>query len=112
MGNQNKYLTRREAMGLLAASGVALAQGTASPAIRTVLGDVSPESLAGGATLFHEHMSLSPDFLPKFMSLLTSRPPTAAPAPHPGETYFLRDLDLMTEELRAASKEGVACLVD
>jgi phosphotriesterase-related protein len=73
---------------------------------------VPPESLAGGATLFHEHMSLSPDFLPKFMSLLTSRPQPAATAPQPGETYFLQDLDLMTEELRAASKEGVACLVD
>jgi len=73
---------------------------------------MSPDALAGGATLFHEHMSLSPDFLRKFMSLLTSRPPAAAPAPRPGETYFLQDLDLMTEELRAAGKEGVACLVD
>ena len=113
-------LTRREVIGLLGVSGIALAQSnTGSVAafpegsiIRTVLGDMPPEALAGGATLFHEHMSLSPDFLPKFMSLLTSRPPTATPAPHPGETYFLRDLDLMTEELRAAGHEGVACLVD
>jgi phosphotriesterase-related protein len=118
MENRNKYPTRREALftmgiGLLACR-TALPQ-TKTPqgsVIRTVLGDVPPESLAGGATLFHEHMSLSPDFLPKFMSLLSSRPTTAAPAPHPGETYFLQDLDLMTEELRAAGKEGVACLVD
>jgi phosphotriesterase-related protein len=99
-------------IGLLGASGTALAQSEAGLIIRTVLGDMSPGALAGGATLFHEHMSLSPDFLPKFMSLLTPRPPTAAPAAPAGQTYFLQDLDLMTEELRAASKEGVACLVD
>lgn len=112
MGNRSKYLTRREAIGLLGVAGVALAQNNASPVIRTVLGDLLPDALAGGATLFHEHMSLSPDFLPKFMSLLTSRPPAAATSPRPGETYFMQDLDLMTEELRAAAKEGVACLVD
>jgi len=113
-------LTRREVIGLLGVSGIALAQRkpgsvAAFPEgsiIRTVLGDMPPEALAGGATLFHEHMSLSPDFLPKFMSMLTSRPPTAATASRPGETYFMQDLDLMSEELRAASKEGVACLVD
>jgi phosphotriesterase-related protein len=112
MVNRTKRPTRRQVIGLLGISGVALAQNTTGPIIRTVLGDVPPESLSGGATLFHEHMSLSPDFLPKFMSLLTSRPQPAAIAPQPGETYFLQDLDLMTEELRAASKEGVACLVD
>jgi phosphotriesterase-related protein len=105
-------LTRREVIGLLGVSSLAFAQSKATSVIRTVLGDMPPEALAGGATLFHEHMSLSPDFLPKFMSLLTSRAPTAGKAPQPGETYFLQDLNLMTEELRAAGKEGVACLVD
>jgi phosphotriesterase-related protein len=118
MGNRNRYLgsksalTRREVIGLLGVCGTALAQSNTGSVIRTVLGDMPPEALAGGATLFHEHMSLSPDFLPKFMSLLTSRPAPTATVPQPGETYFLQDLDLMTEELRAASKEGVACLVD
>jgi phosphotriesterase-related protein len=112
MVNRTKYLTRRQVVGLLGISGVALAQSNTGPIIRTVLADVSPETLAGGATLFHEHMSLSPDFLPKFISLLSPRPSTPPPAPRPGETYFMQDLDLMTEELQAARKEGVACLVD
>jgi hypothetical protein len=36
--------------------------------IRTVLKDVPPEALAGGATLFHEHLSLGSDFMPRVMS--------------------------------------------
>ena len=111
MVNRINHPTRREVIGLLGASAIALASDTGL-VIRTVLGDLPPDALAGGATLFHEHMSLSPDFLPKFMSLLTPRPPTAVPAPPPGQTYFLQDLDLMTDELRAAGREGVACLVD
>ena len=34
--------------------------------IRTLLKDYAPEDLAGGATLFHEHMQLGPDFNAKF----------------------------------------------
>ena len=111
MVNRINHPTRREVIGVLGASAIALASETGL-VIRTVLGDLPPDALAGGATLFHEHMSLSPDFLPKFMSLLTPRPPAAVPAPPAGQTYFLQDLDLMTEELRAAKTEGVACLVD
>ena len=131
-------LTRREALwiggGLLSACATASAQsktggGPTFPKgaiIRTVLRDMPPEALAGGATLFHEHMSLRPDFLPKFQSLLAAmnarnapagaNPPAqqqlAPPAAPQSGTYFMQDLDLMTEELRTASKEGVACLVD
>src|SRR5689334_16566778 len=64
--------TRREALGLLGA-GVATAAlagvASAQPAfpkgavIRTLLKDYAPEELAGGATLFHEHMSLRDGFL-------------------------------------------------
>jgi hypothetical protein len=36
--------------------------------IRTVLKDVPPEALAGGTTLFHEHLSVGPDFMPKVMA--------------------------------------------
>ncbi len=111
-------LTRREAIGLVGAAAAALAQG--GPVIRTVLKDLPPEALSGGATLFHEHMSLSPDFLPKFMSLFRAMNPPARAGSGPpaqptaasGEKFFLQDLDLMTAELRAAKAEGVACLVD
>jgi len=112
-------LTRREAIAVLGA-GAALAQKTASPfpkgaIIRTVLKDLPAEALAGGATLFHEHLSLEPGFLPKFTSLLAAGrggPAPAATAPTSGAKYFLEDLDLLTEELRAAKNEGVSCLVD
>ena len=109
--------TRREALTILGA-GAALAAQSASAAtfpkgaiIRTVLKDMPPEALAGGATLFHEHLSLRPDFLPKFNALLGRGGPPAPPL-KPGEKYFLEDLDLLTEELRIAAKEGVACIVD
>src|SRR5215471_19156753 len=70
-------LTRRQALealgiGATAAAIVpsgALAQEPSFPKgaiIRTLLKDVSPEELAGGATLFHEHMQLAPDFNVKF----------------------------------------------
>src|ERR1700747_2090688 len=69
-------LTRREALGLLGmgVAGAALPElaSAAAPAfprgaiIRTILKDYAPEELAGGATLFHEHMSFAPDFNAKF----------------------------------------------
>src|SRR5262247_1903172 len=68
--------TRREALGMLGMSAAAAAlpefASAQSPAfpkgavIRTVLKDYAPEELAGGATLFHEHMSLAPDFLTRW----------------------------------------------
>jgi hypothetical protein len=64
--------TRREALGMLGA-GVAITApprvASAEPSfpegavIRTIVKDYSPGELGGGATLFHEHMSLGPDFL-------------------------------------------------
>ena len=87
--------------------------------IRTVLKDLRPDALSSGATLFHEHMSLSPDFLPKLLPMMASlRRAANAPAPPPtpsvpsGEKYFMHDLDLMVSEIAAAKNEGVACLVD
>ena len=74
-------LTRREALvrglRLLSAgvvSGAALpdvasAQGPSFPkgaVIRTLFKDYAPEELAGGATLFHEHLQLGTDFNQKF----------------------------------------------
>ena len=36
--------------------------------IRTVLEDLPPDALAGGATLFHEHMSVGHEFMPRVMA--------------------------------------------
>jgi phosphotriesterase-related protein len=86
------------------------------------LKDLPPEALIGGATLFHEHLSLAPDFLPKWMSLARSlfpgrgaqaNPPAqAAPPAQSAQPYFMRDPELMSEEMSAAAKDGVACIVD
>src|SRR5581483_5650515 len=69
-------LTRREALEFLGFGGVAFAATpmralaqTAFPkgaVIRTLFKDYAPEELAGGATLFHEHLSLGPDFSERF----------------------------------------------
>ena len=45
--------------------------------IRTLLKDYAPEELAGGATLFHEHMSLAPDFNDKVRAATAAGQPTA-----------------------------------
>jgi len=120
-------LTRRDILKLIGSSAAATAlQGLACAAdqinfprgaiIRTVLKDVPPGALAGGATLFHEHLSMSYDFMLKlrqaFATLLSApgRPgPTLPPAAKP---WFMEDLPLMVEEMRAAMKEGIACIVD
>ncbi len=60
-------MTRREALTVLAAGAISRAKA-ASPIIRTVLKDLPPEALSG-ATLFHEHLSLAPDFMPKWIGL-------------------------------------------
>ncbi len=77
--------------------------------IRTILNDLSPESLAGGATLFHEHMSLAPDFLSRCIAYSRPGSPVAPVQPVPaGQKYFLEDLDLMTTEMKTAKASGVA----
>src|ERR1700689_4561713 len=69
-------LTRRQALEMLgigaAAAAVPMNVSAQEPTfpkgaiIRTILKDYAPEDLAGGATLFHEHMQLAPDFNAKF----------------------------------------------
>ena len=70
-------LTRREALKVAGAVAAAMAVAPmstfaqASPfpkgaVIRTLFRDYAPEELAGGATLFHEHLSLGPDFSDRF----------------------------------------------
>ena len=103
-------MTRREALTVLAAGSISGGRASAAGAIiRTVLKDLPPEALAGGATLFHEHLSLAPDFMPKWIGLARGQPPQPVQSDKP---YFMRDADLMAEEVRAAAREGVACLVD
>jgi phosphotriesterase-related protein len=91
--------------------------------IRTILRDYQPAELGGGATLFHEHMSLAPDLLVRFRQYTAeaqavNRPP-GVPAPAgpggavpPPDLSFMQDLDLLSEELAIAKREGIACIVD
>ena len=99
-------ITRREAISLLA-SGAAAAAGrwssvvAAQPArpvfakgaiIRTLLGDLPPEALAGGPSLFHEHLSM--------------RYPLGV------KEHFTDDVAMMIEEARLAKADGIAAIVD
>ena len=126
--------TRRQALGVLGAG--ALAAAVPNPAaaepgfppgavIRTILKDYAPSELVGGATLFHEHMSLRDGFMVDWLRHAAetrtatqapgtpARPggqggaPPAAPAPN-----FLEDEDLMADEMAIAKREGIGCIVD
>ncbi len=100
-------ITRREALGLLGAGAAFGASGrwssvlaqTAKPPvfpkgaiIRTILKDVPPESLASGASLFHEHLSM--------------RYPIGV------TEHFTDDVAMMIDEAKAAKADGVAAMVD
>jgi phosphotriesterase-related protein len=92
--------------------------------IRTLLKDYAPEDLAGGATLFHEHMQLGTDFNAKFAAASAAvraangLPPAPARGggrgrggPPPGPD-IMRNPDLMAAEVAKIKNEGVACIVD
>jgi phosphotriesterase-related protein len=148
-GSRLGDITRREALELLGISAVAaalprgaFAQAPTFPkggVIRTILKDYAPEELAGGATLFHEHMSLAPDFMSRFTAATAAtRAANGSPAgaraggaggaagaapgaggagrvggpPPPSGPDPMRDADLMSEELGIAKREGIACIVD
>jgi phosphotriesterase-related protein len=132
-------LTRRqvfEALGITAAAAAIprsiFAQEPEFPKgaiIRTLLKDYAPEELAGGATLFHEHMQLAPDFNAKFAAASAAaraanglppapargggapkgggKGPAAAPPPD-----IMHNVDLMAEEVAKTKSAGVACIVD
>lgn len=126
------HLSRRRILGVLgfgAASaafpGRLSAQQPTFPKgaiIRTLVRDYAPEELAGGATLFHEHLQLGPDFNAKFSAATAAvraangLPPLPArggarrggtPAPD-----IMHNVDLMVAEVLKAKGEGVACIVD
>jgi phosphotriesterase-related protein len=65
--------------------------------IRTLHKDLPPEALASGATLFHEHLSIS------------LRPPNGAP---PKQQPPTDNVDLIVDEVKAAQKDGIICIVD
>src|SRR5579859_4349682 len=126
--------SRREALGLIGAAAVAapLAAQAAEPqfppgaVIRTILKDYAPSELAGGATLFHEHMSTRDGFMTDWLrhSAETreanrapgtpARPvgPPAAAAGATPEPNFMADEGLMVGEMEAAKREGIGCIVD
>lgn len=128
-------VSRRRALGILGAGAISMALPDRSDAaapefpkgavIRTVLKDYAPEDLAGGATLFHEHLSLAPDFMPRWMAQYRAtlesnggarggrqgRGGQTAPA-QPEGVFFMQDVDFMTEEMRRAKDEGITCIVD
>lgn len=126
--------SRRQMLSLLGAS-VATAAFTgplrAQPTfpngavIRTLFKDYQPQELIGGATLFHEHMSLREGFLDEWNGYSAQTraanrapnapPPPARPAPsgpQPPSPNFMQDEDLMVAELTAAKNDGIGCIVD
>ncbi len=136
----SQQLTRRRALEVLGISAASAALPTSVFAqaptfpkgaiIRTVLKDYAPEELAGGATLFHEHMQLAPDFSAKFAAATAAAraanglPPAPArggagggagrgggPATPPPD--IMHNVDLMSAEVaKAKSEGGIACIVD
>jgi phosphotriesterase-related protein len=87
--------------------------------IRTILRDYAPGELTGGATLFHEHMQLAPDFTAKFAAAAAAAraanglpPAPARGGAAPARPDIMHDVDLMSAEVANAKHEGVACIVD
>ena len=93
--------SRREAIGLLAVSGMGFgfAQPRSSPVIRTVLADIAPDSLGATATLFHEHLS--------FEWAKVRGPNGRGPQTGPD-----KDVALVAEQVNMAAAENVGCIVD
>jgi len=110
-----RSLTRRQALAVIGGyAGVAalvpdvLAQKKLAfpkgSIIRTLFKDVPPEAI-GGPILFHEHLSI--DLPPN----LNPRPADAPPPPTP-QPPATANVDLIVEEVKAAARDGVRCIVD
>jgi hypothetical protein len=122
-------ITRRQTLDVLGAAVAAavvprglLGQTPAFPKgaiIRTILKDYAPEELAGGATLFHEHLQLAADFGARFgaaaaaaraangLPPIPPRPGGTAPPPGPD---IMHDVDLMTAEVKRRVKATLPAL--
>jgi phosphotriesterase-related protein len=122
-------MTRRQALELLGiGAAVAVtprdvfAEGPTFPKgaiIRTVLKDYAPEELAGGATLFHEHMQLATDFNARFAAAAAAARAANGLPPLPGRgggppagPDIMHNVDLMSDEVAKVKTAGVACIVD
>jgi phosphotriesterase-related protein len=75
--------------------------------------------LAGGATLFHEHMQLAPDFNARFAAATAAARAANGLPPLPGRggagrggPDIMHDVDLMSAEVAKTGSDGVACIVD
>ena len=143
--SESRGWTRREALGILGMGAAATALPefafAAAPTfpkgavIRTILKDYAPEELAGGSTLFHEHMSFADNFMTRWTGYAADTrretalpgapapgvgggagraggPPPPAPPSTPSGKYFMQDLDFMVEEMKIAKSEGISCIVD
>ena len=133
----SQRITRRQALELLGigAAAAALPQSGFSQAtefpkgavIRTILKDYAPEELAGGATLFHEHLQLGTDFNARFAAAgaavraANGLPPTPARGGGGGggggargaaPPDIMHDVDLMSAEVAKVKDAGIACIVD
>ena len=78
--------------------------------IRTILEDVSPDRLAHGAVLFHEHMSLDFPFWDRLLG--ADNPARERFIGSSDAPYFMQDVEVMAAEMQAAAREGVAAIVD
>ena len=88
-------MTRRDAMTLLACAAVPLRSRAATPVIRTMLRDVSPNDI-DGPILIHEHLSLGG---------------TSWGIERPSSKWY-DDVDLIAQEVAACKASGVRCIVD
>jgi phosphotriesterase-related protein len=126
-------LSRRKALKVFGAatalSGCLFADEPTFPQgaiIRALLKDYKPEELAGGATLFHEHLQLAKDFNAKFSAAtaaaraangLPPAPPRGGGTPKGGPPPtpppdIQHDVELMTEEVNKVKSAGITCIVD
>jgi len=111
-------MTRRQALKALGLGAAVVFPPKA--VIRTLLKDYAPEELAGGATLFHEHLQLAPEFMARFFAATAATRAAAngAPPPPPRATAaptapdIVHNLDLVSAEVAKAKDAGVACIVD
>jgi phosphotriesterase-related protein len=130
LDRNSRQLTRRDLLRLVGATtGATLLGGTraldalafqagsarkvafpAGSVIRTVLNDVQPDTITG-PTLFHEHMSLSTAYWDQMLASFPANVKERLAVPR-GETYFLENLDLIVQEMRAARQDGIGCIVD
>jgi phosphotriesterase-related protein len=133
----SQRISRRQALELLGIGAAAAAfpmsafsQAPAFPKgaiIRTILKDYAPEELAGGATLFHEHLQLGTDFNARFAAAGAAvraengLPPTPARGGGGGggggargaaPPDIMHDVDLMSAEVAKVKDAGIACIVD